>query len=264
MRVAVAQLRIDDSEAQAERIDRVAGIVAAQRHVNLVVLPELWVPGAFAYHGFERSAEVLPGAALSAVATAARESGSFVVAGTFIEINGADRHNTAVLIDPQGQLVHTYRKIHLFGFDHGEAATLTAGEDASTFPLGDFTTMAMTTCYDIRFPELYRLFLDAGAELVVVPAGWPAARLDHWQLLLRARAVENQVFVIGCNQVGSQEGVVLGGHSLVIDPWGGILAEAGDEEQLLTVDIDLALVAKTRAEFPVLRDRRLGLPAPRA
>jgi predicted amidohydrolase len=122
--------------------------------------------------------------------------------------------------------------------------------------------MAMTTCYDLRFPELYRLFLDAGAELVVVPAGWPALRLDHWLLLLRARAVENQQFVIGCNQVGNQEGVELGGHSLVVDPWGRTVVEGGDNEEVLTVEIDLALVDKTRAEFPVLRDRRLGLPAP--
>ncbi len=118
----------------------------------------------------------------------------------------------------------------------------------------------MTTCYDLRFPELYRLLLDEGAQLIVVPAGWPAARLEHWLLLLRARAVENQLFVIGCNQVGMQEGVELAGHSAVVDPWGRILAEAAADEEVLTVDLDLALVAKIRDEFPVLRDRRFGLP----
>jgi predicted amidohydrolase len=263
VRAAIVQLRVDDAENAADRVTRVAGIVRAQTGVDLVVLPELWVPGAFAYSSFEASASTLPGPAVSAIAAAAREIGSYVLAGTFIEIDGDRLHNTAVLLDPQGAISRVYRKVHLFGFDHGEAATLTAGADVSTFALGDLATMAMTTCYDIRFPELYRLFLDGGAELIVVPAGWPTARLDHWLLLLRARAVENQLFVIGCNQVGSQEGVELGGHSLVVDPWGRTVAEAGPGEEILTVDIDLALVAKTRSDFPVLRDRRLGMPAPR-
>jgi predicted amidohydrolase len=262
MRVAIAQLRIDDGESAVDRIQRVAGVVRAQAGVDLVVLPELWLPGAFGYHQLEPSAAALPGPAISAVASAAREIGAFVLAGTVVEIDEGKLHNTAVLLGPTGEIVHSYRKVHLFGFDHGEAVMLTAGTDVSTYPIGDFATMAMTTCYDIRFPELYRLFVDAGAELVIVPAGWPAARLDHWLLLLRARAVENQLFVIGCNQVGTQEGVVLGGHSLVVDPWGRIVAEAGAEEEIVTVDIDLALVAKTRAEFPVLRDRRLGMPLP--
>jgi predicted amidohydrolase len=263
MRVAIVQLRVDDSESQHDRIDRVAAIVRAQIGVDLVVLPELWVPGAFAYSGFAASGSALPGPAIAAVAAAAREIGAYVVAGTFVEYDGENQHNTAVLLDPQGEIVHTYRKVHLFGFDHGEATTLTAGDDISTYSMPGFADVAMTTCYDLRFPELYRLLLNAGSELVVVPAGWPAARLDHWLLFCKARAVENQVFLIGCNQVGLQEGVQLAGHSVVVDPWGRLLAEGGVDEEILLVDLDLALVEKTRAEFPVLRDRRLGLPAPR-
>jgi predicted amidohydrolase len=263
VRVAIAQLRVDDTEPQAARIERVAALVRAQQGADLVVLPELWVPGAFAYHGFAASGSALPGAAVSAIAAAARDIGAYVVAGTFVEYDGAHQHNTAVLLDPLGDIVHTYRKVHLFGFDHGEAVTLTAGTDISTYALPGFADVAMTTCYDLRFPELYRLLLDAGSELVVVPAGWPAARLDHWLLLCKARAVENQVYLIGCNQVGLQEGVELGGHSVVVDPWGRLVAEGGDDEEVLVVDLDLALVEKTRTEFPVLRDRRLGLPSPR-
>jgi predicted amidohydrolase len=264
MRVAIVQLRVDDSESQGDRIDRVVAIVRAQVGADLVVLPELWVPGAFAYSGFAASGSALPGPAVSAVAAAARDIGAYVVAGTFVEYDGEHQHNTAVLLDPQGEIVHTYRKVHLFGFDHGEATTLTAGDDISTYAMPGFAGVAMTTCYDLRFPELYRLLLNAGSELVVVPAGWPAARLDHWLLFCKARAVENQVFLIGCNQVGLQEGVQLAGHSVVVDPWGRLLAEGGDDEEILLVDLDLALVEKTRAEFPVLRDRRLGLPTPHA
>jgi predicted amidohydrolase len=261
VRVALLQLRVDDSEPASTRIARVLDLVRAQAGADLVVLPELWVPGAFGYSGYEASATALPGEMIDALSLVAREIGAHVLAGTVIERARDVLHNTAVLIGPVGDIVHTYRKVHLFGFDHGEATFLTAGDIVSTYALPEFTTLGMTTCYDLRFPELYRLLLDEGAQLIVVPAGWPAARLDHWLLLLRARAVENQLFVIGCNQVGQQEGVELAGHSAVVDPWGRIIAEAGTDEEVLTVDLDLALVGKIRDEFPVLRDRRFGLPA---
>ena len=262
MRVAAIQLRVEDTEPQAARIGRAVALVRAQAGADLVVLPELWVPGAFGYSGYDESASALPGPAVSAIAGAAREINAHVVAGTFVEDDAGGRHNTAVLLSPSGEILHTYRKVHLFGFDSGEATTLVAGDDVTVGSISD-VRFGMTTCYDLRFPELYRIFIDQGAELLIIPTGWPARRLAHWQVLTRARAIENQVFLIGCNQVGTQEGVELAGHSVVIDPWGQVLAEAGDDEEVLSVDIDLALVAKTRAEFPVLRDRKLGLPAPR-
>jgi predicted amidohydrolase len=263
MRIAAIQLRVDDSEPQADRISRAVALVREQAGADLVVLPELWVPGAFGYAGYEASASELPGPAVSAIAAAATKIGAHVLAGTFIERDAGRLHNTAVLLSPHGEIVHTYRKVHLFGFDHGEADVLTAGDDVSAYAVPGFASLAMTTCYDLRFPELYRIFVDDGAELIVVPTGWPAARLEHWRVLTRARAIENQVFLVGCNQVGVQEGVELAGHSVVVDPWGRVLAEAGIDEEVLSVDIDLAVVAKTRAEFPVLRDRKLGLPVPR-
>jgi predicted amidohydrolase len=262
LRVALLQLRIDDSESASARISRVVALVKQQVSADLVVLPELWVPGAFAYRGYEPSADEIFGTAVSAIAEAAKSIGAFVAAGTFIERDGEQRYNTAVLLSPRGDLLHTYRKLHLFGFNHGEALVLTRGDDWSGTVI-DGTRAGITTCYDLRFPELYRLFVNQGAELFVIPTGWPAARLEHWQVLTRARAIENQVFLIGCNQVGTQEGVELAGHSVVIDPWGQVIAEAGTEEEVLMVDIDLAMVAKVRDEFPVLRDRRLGLPLPR-
>jgi predicted amidohydrolase len=263
LQIALLQLRIDDSEPASDRIARALALVRQQAGADLVVLPELWVPGAFGYHGYQASATALPGTVIASLAAIARDIGAHILAGTVIEQDGDDLHNTAVLISPQGEIVHTYRKVHLFGFDHGEAEMLTPGDDVSTYALPGLTTLGMTTCYDLRFPELYRLLLDAGAQLVVVPAGWPAARLDHWLLLLRARALEDQLFVVGCNQVGTQEGVELAGHSVVVDPWGRIIAEAGTGEEVLTVEIDLALVSKIRADFPVLHDRRFGLPAAR-
>jgi predicted amidohydrolase len=259
VRVALLQLRVDDSESASDRIVRVAALVEAQAGADLVLLPELWVPGAFGYRGYQASAELF-GKAVAAIADAAKQIAAFVVAGTFIQRDNEHLHNTAVLLSRSGDVLHTYRKLHLFGFDQGEASMLTAGDDWSITAI-DGTRLGMTTCYDLRFPELYRLFVDQGAELFVIPTGWPAARLEHWQILTRARAIENQVFLLGCNQVGTQEGVELAGHSVVIDPWGQVIAEAGTDEEVVTVDIDLARVAKTRDEFPVLRDRRLGLRA---
>lgn len=122
--------------------------------------------------------------------------------------------------------------------------------------------MGLATCYDLRFPEQFRLLVDAGATVLVVPAGWPARRREHWTLLARARAIESQAYVLACGTAGTHAGVELAGHSLVVDPWGAVLAEAGPGEEVLTAELDPGLVARTRADFPVLRDRVLGLPVP--
>jgi predicted amidohydrolase len=170
-------------------------------------------------------------------------------------------YNTSLVFAPDGTLHAVYRKIHRFGFDRGEAALMSAGEQIVTVrhPYG---VLGLATCYDLRFPELFRLLLDAGAQLLVVPAGWPARRLAHWRLLARARAVESQAYVLACGTAGTHAGVEQAGHSMVVDPWGEVLAEAGPGEQVLTVDLDPARVAATRTDFPVLRDRVLGVPPP--
>jgi predicted amidohydrolase len=119
-------------------------------------------------------------------------------------------------------------------------------------------TLGIATCYDLRFPELFRALLDAGAQTFVVGASWPARRAEHWRLRARARAVENLSFVLACGACGTQHGVVQAGGSLVVDPWGEVLADAGTTQTVLDVTIDPARVDAVRAEFPVLRDRRLG------
>lgn len=119
-------------------------------------------------------------------------------------------------------------------------------------------TLGLATCYDLRFPELFRGLVDAGATTMVVSAGWPARRREHWTLLSRARAVEDQAYVLACATAGTHAGVEQSGHSLVVDPWGEVLAEAGPGETVLTVDLDPAKVAETRDQFPALKDRTLG------
>lgn len=264
VRAALLQIDVDPGETAGARRERVADLVRAEHGADLVVLPELWPVGAFDFERFDAQAEPLAGPTAAAMGAAARDAGVWLHAGSIVERcpDGALR-NTSLLFGPDGRLHGTYRKIHRFGFDRGEAALMAAGREVVTAPLtGTGLTAGLATCYDLRFPEQFRLLVDAGADLLVVPAGWPARRRSHWSLLARARAVESQAYVLACNTAGSHAGVEQAGYSVVVDPWGEVVAEAGAGEQVLRVDLDPDLVARTREEFPVLRDRVLGVPQP--
>jgi predicted amidohydrolase len=210
---------------------------------------------------------------MEAMAKAARDAGVVLHAGSIVEglprdaAPGADRGpqgrglwNTSVLLGPAGERVATYRKIHRFGFGAGEPTLLEAGDEivAPEVPLaGSPVTTGLATCYDLRFPEMFRRLVDVGARLVLVPAAWPVARVEAWSLLGRARAIEDQVVLVQCNTAGTHAGVTMGGRSQVVDATGAVLAEAGDAEEVLAVDVDLEAVDDWRERFPVLADRRL-------
>ncbi|MCX4512076.1 carbon-nitrogen family hydrolase [Streptomyces sp. NBC_01619] len=263
MRASLIQIAVDRDESIDSRRQRVAALVREQRGADLVVLPELWPVGAFAYESFEAEAEPLDGPTHDAMAKAASDAGVWLHAGSVVERGHEGRlYNTSLVYSPDGRLVSVYRKIHRFGFDKGEAVMMAAGEDLVTVRLPG-TTLGLATCYDLRFPELFRGLVDAGAEVLVVPAGWPERRRAHWTLLARARAVENQAYVLACGTAGTHAGVEQAGHSIVVDPWGEVLVEAGAAEEILTVDLDPAKPSLTREQFPALKDRRLGLDAPR-
>lgn len=228
-----------------------------------MVLPELWTTGAFAYESFATEAETLEGATAEVMAKAASDAGVWLHAGSVPErAPDGTLYNTSLVFSPSGDLAAAYRKIHRFGFDKGEAVLMGAGDELVTVRLPE-TTVGVATCYDLRFPELFRGLVDAGAETLVVPAGWPERRRGHWTLLARARAVENQAFVLACGTAGTHADVPQAGHSIVVDPWGEVLAEAGPDEEVLTVEFDPGRVAATRDQFPVLKDRVLGLASPR-
>ncbi len=272
--IRVLQVAYGDEESVGERIARVAGLVRQQRGADLVVLPELWAHGGFAFPTWAERAEAVNGAMVAAVAAAAKDIGAVVHAGSFIERvapgAGADEMgptgrglwNTSVVLGRNGQVQATYRKVHRFGFGDGEPVLLEAGDDVVTTSLSNasgetMARMGLATCYDLRFPEMFRSLLDAGSDLFVVPAAWPAARVEHWQLLGRARALENQCFLIQCNTAGVHSGVPMGGSSQVVSPTGAVLAQAGGGEEILSVTIDLREVEEYRHSFPVLADRRL-------
>lgn len=302
VRATLLQIDVDPSETPADRRARVASAVRAQAGADLVVLPELWPVGAFAADAFAAEAERVDGGPTAvAMAAAAREAGVWLHAGSIVERAGdgpdAPLYNTSLLYSPDGVLRAAYRKIHTFGFEEGEAAVMTAGERIVTARVASgavasgvvdvgaggggagvagaggvgagglgaeapTVVVGLATCYDLRFPEQFRLLVDAGAEVLVLPAGWPARRREHWGVLVRARAVESQAYVLACGTAGTHAGVEQAGHSMVVDPWGVVLAEAGAGEEVLTVELDPGLVAATRADFPVLRDRVLGVPPP--
>ncbi|KUM79976.1 carbon-nitrogen family hydrolase [Streptomyces curacoi] len=271
MRASLLQIDVNEGESVESRRLRVASLVREQARADLVVLPELWTTGAFAYEDFGSEAEPLEGPTYDAMAKAASDAGVWLHAGSIPERTASDSgsaagdgplYNTSLVFSPSGDLAAVYRKIHRFGFDKGEAVLMGAGQELVTVRLPS-TTLGVATCYDLRFPELFRGLVDAGAETLVVPAGWPERRRAHWTLLAQARAVENQAFVLACGTAGTHAGVPQAGHSIVVDPWGEVLAQAGAGEQVLTVEFDPGKVAVTREQFPALKDRVLGLGTPR-
>ncbi|WP_371598703.1 carbon-nitrogen family hydrolase [Streptomyces sp. NBC_00564] len=263
MRASLLQIDVNETESVDSRRVRVASLVREQAGADLVVLPELWTTGAFAYEGFGAEAEPLEGPTYEVMAKAASDAGVWLHAGSIPERDPEGAlYNTSLVFSPSGELAGAYRKIHRFGFDKGEAVLMGAGAELVTVRLPE-TTLGLATCYDLRFPELFRGLVDAGAETLVLAAGWPERRRSHWTLLAQARAVENQAYVLACGTAGTHAGVPQAGHSIVVDPWGEVLAEAGSGEEVLTVEFDPVRVGVTREQFPALKDRVLGLETPR-
>lgn len=264
-RVALIQLASPRDETQADRIDRAEALLREHTDVDFFVLPELWSAGYFAFDRYDELAETLDGPTVSMCRRVATDLGAAVHVGSIIERDANGKlHNTAVLVGADGKIAQVYRKIHVFGYKSLESELLTPGNTLSVVdsPIGQ---LGSTTCYDLRFPGLWQELSVRGAEAVVVPAAWPAARREHWRLLTQARAVEHQVWILACNAGGVQTGpdgsfVGLGGFSRVVDPSGVIVGECGAGEEVLVVDIDPKLVERVRAEFPVIADRIENYP----
>jgi predicted amidohydrolase len=248
--------------AKKDRIEHAISLIDQLPPVNLVVLPELWPVGFFRFDRYKEESESFEESRKGGIVAAIREIAvrrkAFVLGGSFVE--RAERgkfHNTCFLVGPDGELLLTYRKIHVFGYRSKEADLLTAGDSVAVADTS-IGMMSATTCYDLRFPELYRMLVDAGAQVVLVPSAWPMERLDHWLVLNQARALENQMYVVACNMAGEEGGTTLAGNSMIVDPWGEVIARADEGEQILLAELDIDRLRHLREEFPVLKDRRLG------
>jgi deaminated glutathione amidase len=267
MRAAAVQLNSTTDKARnlevAERLVR----DAAGDGAGLIVLPEKWNLLGDA-QALLAGAEPIDGPTITAASSWARELAVHLVAGSIAErVPEQDKSfNTSVLIDPEGQVDAVYRKIHMFDVDVGgvayrESAHEEPGSEVVTAPLGGAlagTTLGMTVCYDLRFPELYRIVTVRGANVITVPSAFTLETgRDHWEVLLRARAIENQAFVIAPNQIGEAPPHYRSyGRSAIVDPWGVVLARAPDTECFVAADLDPDLQERIRRELPSLANRR--------
>lgn len=257
MKIASIQLEINDQESKEQRIERAARLVdQAAGEADLILLPEIWATGYFSFDKYAEEAETIDGPFVRLFSEKAKRHGIYLFAGSFVEEKDGRLYNTSVLFDRQGKLIGTYAKVHLFRYGSREGELLTAGDGAKVFET-EFGKVGLATCYDLRFPELYRRQVDLGAELLLVASAWPHRRLEHWKLFNAARALENQCFLISCNCVGTTQGVLLGGYSSVVDPWGVTLACGGERETIVKAEIDPSEVRRIREEFPSLKHRVL-------
>jgi omega-amidase len=229
---------------------------AAARKSKVIVFPELWSTGYVLDEAKDHASELNKGmfAQLSNVATQFKTC----IAGSILEKRGMEVANSLPFFAPNGRMMGVYRKIHLFKLME-EDKYLQPGSAPLVVDL-PWGVTGFAICYDLRFPELFRKYsVQEKAKMIIIPAEWPLARIEHWRALLIARAIENQCFVIGVNSAGETNGTVFGGHSMVIDPWGKVVVEAGEDPQMLTVDIELDLVDEVRSRIPVFEDVRLDV-----
>src|SRR5665213_2583488 len=265
VRAAAVQLNATaDREANIANADRLVREAAA-RGAGLVVLPEKW-PLLGSGEQLRAGAEPIDGPAMSWAREIARELSLELLAGSFTELTAEGRRqNTSLHIGPDGEIRATYRKIHMFdvtveGLEYRESEHEDPGDEIVVSRTAEGLELGMTVCYDLRFPELYRILALRGARVLLVPAAFTLATTrDHWEVLLRARAIENQAFVIAANQIGENEpGRFSGGRSMIIDPRGGALAQASDTVGVIVADLDLGRLESIRSTLPSLANRRPG------
>ncbi|KAA0546657.1 carbon-nitrogen family hydrolase [Bacillus sp. BGMRC 2118] len=219
---------------------------------DIIVLPELWTTG----YDLTRLSEIADSndETVEFLSAQAKEHNVYIVGGSIAKKTPSGVYNTMFAISNKGELLGEYSKLHLFKL-MDEHLYLEAGESEGNFEIAN-TQCAGVICYDIRFPEWIRKHTTNGAEVLFVVAEWPLPRLSHWRSLLISRAIENQCYVIACNRSGQDPNNVFAGHSMIIDPWGEVLAEAGEEESIIQADLDIEKVRTVRKHIPIFDDRR--------
>ncbi|MBA2505131.1 MAG: carbon-nitrogen hydrolase family protein [Thermoleophilaceae bacterium] len=263
MRAAAIQLNSTEDKARnMERADRLTRAAAADG-ADLIVLPEKFTALGTREH-YLAAAEPLEGPTLAWARGIACEFGIDLVAGSFVESREGHEKlgNTSVHVGPGGETKAVYRKIHMFdvvvgGQEYLESESSEAGAEIATSELADGTELGLTVCYDLRFPELFRILALRGARVITLPAAFTKVTGQaHWEILLRARAIENQAFMVAADQIGTHppDKESFGG-SMIVDPWGEVLARAEDEEGFIAADLDLDRQREVREQLPSLANR---------
>ena len=265
-RLRVACVQLNASAVKADNLEKVDRLVAraAATGADLVVLPEKWNALGPPDVLRENAEPIEGGETVEAMSAWARDHGITLVGGSISERReGREKlSNTCLVFDPEGEVAMAYRKIHMFdvqvgGHVYRESEAEEPGEEIALVTVEDWR-LGLTVCYDLRFPELYRILAVEGAELITVPAAFTLfTGKDHWELLVRARAVENQCFVAAANQWGSHEGGKASyGRSMIVDPWGLVLAQAPDEDGVIVAELDKAALERVRRSLPSLANRQ--------
>jgi omega-amidase len=253
MRISLIQMDVSfgDPAYNRRQVEQKLAQVMERDHPEVVALPEMWNTG-YDLTRLDRLAD--RGELVEWMGKKAKEFGITLVGGSIAEVKEDGHYNACYVFSPQGEVVAQYRKLHLFRLMKEEKFLRPGSEGPVMFPVGDYRA-GVIICYDVRFPEMVRSLALAGVELLFVPAEWPHPRLHHWRTLNQARAIENQMPVVAINRVGSDPNNRFCGHSMIIDPWGNVLTEAGEEETFLTADLDMTEVGRVRKKIPVFEDR---------
>lgn len=258
-------IQIDSQAKMAENLKKVAELTekAAKRGAQFITMPEN-INYVGTKDGKLQSAEDIPGETSNFFAELAKKHNVWLHCGSFAQktAEGTRVYNTSIVVNPAGEIVSSYRKIHLYdvsikdGPSVRESDAVTPGKDIVTFD-SPFGVMGLTICYDMRFPELYRILALRGAKLIFVPSNYTLfTGKDHWETILRTRAIENQCFIVAAGQCGVKPSFQAYGRSMVIDPWGTVLATAADGEGVFTVEIDISKVDRVREQLPSFPNRR--------
>lgn len=253
MRVTSVQLDMRD-RSKAETLTYVRNLLDRCPESDLILLPEIWTCGFFCFDRYACESESVDGPVVNSFREWVAKRGCHLLMGSMVEKEGQHLFNTSLLLDTTGAVIGKYRKIHLFGYQSLERKLLTPGKEVVVVntPWG---RMGLSTCYDLRFPELYRKMVDSGVEFILVASAWPKSRLNAWTLFNRTRALENLAYLFSCNCGGANAGVEYGGHSAIVDPLGNIIAEGDGGECFVSAEVDPGAVGRVRKDFSALDDR---------
>jgi len=260
IKVASIQLWHNDDDSKQGRITHAEQLIDSVADSDLILLPEIWNIGWWSFDIYREASETLQGETISRMAEKAKAVNAYIYAGSIVERRGDSLYNTAVLLDPKGQIVATYSKMHLAGWMGArEAELMKRGEEIVTVKT-DLGVLGFAICYDLRFPELFRkMAVNHGVEIFLFVTAWPIVRLDNFRELCHARANENLCFLVCCDSAGFNHGKQYLGHSAIVDPLGTSIASTGIYEAVVKGEIDTAELYKIREFMPVFNDRFLSV-----